>query len=615
MHDIIEFLRHHPPFDDLDERELEELVETVEVEYFPAGTTILRQREEPMKYVRVVVRGAVELVDRGRVLDVLGEADMFGHPSMLSGLPTGFEARAHEDVLCYRLPGDAVVPLLARPAGLRYVARSLLGRPKPEGSSWLADVGPTHKPVKTLLRERPVVCEPSSTIRDAARAMADAGASSALVRLPDRQFGILTDRDLRIRVVADGTPNDAPVTEAMSAPVYSTGPESPGTEVMLEMLDRGIQHVPVISASGEPLGVLTDVDLLAVETRTPFWLRRSIDRATDTGELRTAVSQLNPTVIALQEADVPPAQISAIIAIVADAVTRRLIELTIDKLGAPPCAFTWLALGSLGRREVTPSSDVDSALAWDGDNEDPEQQRYMNALAGRVMEELAATGFAADPHGATAAQPLFERSVDGWREEIRHCIEHPGEQKALILISLLYDARPVHGGATADVFEEFRHARSRRGLLRLLLRLALVHRPPTGFMRFRDSPRDLVVEHSGEHRGHLDIKEGGMLPIAAIARYAGLAAGAITESTRERLRAAAAADKLTAEEARTLEEAYDLFWGLRLEHQVEQLRQGVEPDNYIDPKALNPLTRRYLRDAFHAVRSVQRALSNELTYG
>lgn len=615
MHDIIEFLRHHPPFDDLDERELEELVETVEVEYFPAGTTILRQREEPMKYVRVVVRGAVELVDRGRVLDVLGEADMFGHPSMLSGLPTGFEARAHEDVLCYRLPADAVVPLLARPAGLRYVARSLLGRPKPEGSSWLADVDPTHKPVKTLLRERLVVCEPSSTIRDAARAMADAGASSALVRLPDRQFGILTDRDLRVRVVADGTPNDAPVTEAMSAPVYSTGPESPGTEVMLEMLDRGIQHVPVISASGEPLGVLTDVDLLAVETRTPFWLRRSIDRATDTAQLRTAVSQLNPTVIALQEADVPPAQISAIIAIVADAVTRRLIELTIDKLGAPPCAFTWLALGSLGRREVTPSSDVDSALAWDGDNEDPEQQRYMNALAGRVMEELAATGFAADPHGATAAQPLFERSVDGWREEIRHCIEHPGEQKALILISLLYDARPVHGGATADVFEEFRHARSRRGLLRLLLRLALVHRPPTGFMRFRDSPRDLVVEHSGEHRGHLDIKEGGMLPIAAIARYAGLAAGAITESTRERLRAAAAADKLTAEEARTLEEAYDLFWGLRLEHQVEQLRQGVEPDNYIDPKALNPLTRRYLRDAFHAVRSVQRALSNELTYG
>ena len=562
------------------------------------------------------MRGTVELVDRGRVLDVLGEGDMFGHPSMLSGLPTGFEARAHEDLLCYRLPADVVVPLLARPAGLRFVARSLLGRPKPEGSAWLADVDPAQKPVRTLLRERPVVCEPSATIREVAVAMAEAGASSALVRLGNGSFGIVTDRDLRVRVVAEGTPSDAPVREAMSAPAYTTRPESPGTEVMLEMLDRGIQHVPVVSASGEPLGVLTDVDLLAVETRTPFWLRRTIDLATDVEQLRTAAGQLNPTVIALEESDVPPAQISAIIAIVIDAVTRRLIELTIERLGEPPCPFTWLGLGSLGRREVTPSSDVDSALAWGGDNEDPDQRRYMSSLARRVTDELAAIGFAADRHGATAAEPLFERSVDAWRDEIRYCIEHPGEQKALILISLLYDGRPVHSvGEAADVLEGFRHARERRGLLRLLLRLALVHRPPTGFMRFRGSPRDLVVEHSGEHRGHLDIKEGGMLPIASIARYAGLAAGAVTESTRERLRAAAAAGKLTAEEARSLEEAYDLFWGLRIEHQVEQLRQGAEPDNYIDPKALNPLTRRYLRDAFHAVRSVQRKLTGELTFG
>ena len=313
----------------------------------------------------------------------------------------------------------------------------------------------------------------------------------------------------------------------------------------------------------------------------------------------------------------PPAQISAIIAIVADALTRRLIELAIDELGAPPCAFTWLALGSLGRREVAPSSDVDSALAWDGDDEDPEQKRYMNALAGRVMGELAAVGFAADPHGATAAQPLFERSVDAWREEIRYCIEHPGDDKALILISLLYDARPVHGlGDTADVLEEFRAARGRRGLLHLLLRLALVHRPPTGFMRFRDSPRDLVVEHSGEHRGRLDIKEGGMLPIAAIARYAGLAAGAVTESTRERLRAAANARQARPPRRRERSRRRTTSSGdCGSSTRSSSCAQGVEPDNYIDPKALNPLTRRYLRDAFHAVGSVQRALNNELTFG
>jgi CBS domain-containing protein len=602
MHDIVEFLHRYPPFDDLEEQELDDLSRTVEVEFFPAGTTILRQQEEPPKHVWIVRRGAVELVDHGRVLDVLGEGDLFGHQSMLSGLPTGFAAVASEDSLCYRLPAENVVPLLDR---------HTLGR-----SAALADVDPAQRPVATLLHERPVVCEPTCSMRDAARRMTDAGASSALVRLPNHEFGILTDRDLREYIAANGSPGDARITEAMSAPAFTVEPERPGTEVMLEMLDRGIRHVPVIPPDGDPLGVLSDIDLLAVDTRSPFWLRRAIGEARDTEELGLAARQLRPTVITLHDAEFPPVRISAIFAIVVDAMTRRLIELAIDDLGPPPCPLTWLAMGSLGRREIVPSSDIDSALVWDGDDTEAEQQRYMQALGKRVVDELAAIGFAADVHGATAAQPLFEHSAKAWHELIQRSVEHPGEEGALILISLLYDARPVHGAVDAwDVLEEFRAARGRRSLLHLLLRLALVHRPPTGFRRFRDSPRDFVVEHSGEHRGKLDIKETGLLPIAAVARYASLAAGTVTTSTRERLRAAAESDTLSLDEARMLEEAYDLLWGLRLDHQVEQMRRGDEPDDHIDPRDLDPLTRRYLRDAFGAVRSIQRALSNKLTFG
>jgi signal-transduction protein with cAMP-binding, CBS, and nucleotidyltransferase domain len=50
---------------------------------------------------------------------------------------------------------------------------------------------------------------------------------------------------------------------------------------------------------------------------------------------------------------------------------------------------------------------------------------------------------------------------------------------------------------------------------------------------------------------------------------------------------------------------------LRLQHQVEQIRQGAEPDDYIDAEKLSPLTRRYLREAFHAVSAVQRSLKSE----
>ena len=47
-----------------------------------------------------------------------------------------------------------------------------------------------------------------------------------------------------------------------------------------------------------------------------------------------------------------------------------------------------------------------------------------------------------------------------------------------------------------------------------------------------------------------------------------------------------------------------------MSHQVEQLRDGAQPDDFIDPETLDPLTRRYLRDAFHAVRALQRKLDN-----
>ena len=116
MHDIAEFLSSHEPFSGLDEADLERIAERVEVEFFAAGTIIVRQGDKAQDRIRVVRRGAVELVDRGRVIDLLGEGEMFGHPSMLSGMPTGFEVRAAEDVLTYALAADDV-PAAAGPAG------------------------------------------------------------------------------------------------------------------------------------------------------------------------------------------------------------------------------------------------------------------------------------------------------------------------------------------------------------------------------------------------------------------------------------------------------------------------------------------------------------------
>ena len=112
MHDIAEFLSGHELFVALEPEELERLAEHAEIEYFEAGATIFRQGEGPPDAMWVLRTGAVELRDGARVLDLLGEGEPFGHPWMLSGLPTGWEARARESSLCYRLAAEDVVPLL-----------------------------------------------------------------------------------------------------------------------------------------------------------------------------------------------------------------------------------------------------------------------------------------------------------------------------------------------------------------------------------------------------------------------------------------------------------------------------------------------------------------------
>ena len=609
MHDITAFLSKHEPFAGLDPAKVEKLSESVEIEYFEAGTTIFREGADPPDAMWVVRTGAVELREAGRVLDLLGEGEPFGHPWMLSGLPTGWEARARENSLCYRLSADDVIPLLSDPAGLRSVARTLMDRPRPGGPATFRAAGlASEERARTLIRKRPVVCEPGEPLRDAAARMNDEGVSAILVDLGDGELGIVTDRDLRSRVVGAGRPLDIPVSEVMSAPVFTAGAEQTRAELMLMMIDRGVRHLPVLSGQGRLIGVVTDIDLLAAETRTPILLRRAISDAEDRETLRRVTAELHPTPLAMHAAEVPAERISAMLSIVVDAVIRKLLEINIAELGPPPTEIGWLSLGSFGRREAVPSSDLDSGMVWSGGaGIDP--GAYMQRLAGQVIDELAAMGWRPDPHGVTATGAMSASSIEEWREAITGWLTGPTTERELVAISIVLDARLIYGTDRGlNVPALIRESHPRPELLRVLLRQALASRPPTGFLR------DIVVEHTGEHAGRFDIKRGGLLPIVNVARYAAFAAEAATTETIERLRTAAAAGVLDATDATTLEGAFELFSELRLEHQVRQLEAGAAPDNQLDPKQMNPLTRRYLRDAFRAVASVQRKLKTQLAW-
>ena len=610
--EVIRFLQEHPPFDALGADEVERVAAAAEPEFHRAGSTIFSQGAEPAEHLRIVRDGAVEIVFDGRVLDLLGEGEMFGQASMLSGLPTGFEARAGEDTVCYRIPAVVAREPLSRPAGLRFLARSLLDLRYEGGAAATTEPGvdPPLQPVGSLLRGTPVVCGPDAAIREVAELMTAAHATSAVVTLGDGSVGILTDHDLRTRVVARGLTEDTPVSAAMSAPAYTSPPDRLGGDVLLDMLDRGFRHFPVVSATGTILGVVEEIDLVAAQTRSSFYLRRRIARARTVDELIDAARELRPTAIAMHDAQVGASNVAAVYSVVVDALTRRMLELTVAEGPVVGVDFAWLALGSQARREALPSSDVDSAIVWFGAGDDDEVKTRLQAVGTKVVERLEACGLTADAHGATASDPRFVRSLDSWQRAVHSWIEDPTQEKALVLTSVLVDSRPVLGIHTGTpVADAFRLAPGNPALLRLLARFALSHRPPTGFFR------GLVVEPTGEHRGRLDLKQRGVIPIVDLARWAGIAAGVTSASTRERLRAAAAGGTLPEAHARTLEDALTLITDLRVEHQVEQLCAGEEPDDFVDPATLTRLTRSYLREAFRAVASVQKRVAAELKAG
>jgi CBS domain-containing protein len=397
----------------------------------------------------------------------------------------------------------------------------------------------------------------------------------------------------------------------MTAPAYTVTGDRLASDVLLDMLERNVHHIPVLSATGEVLGVVDDGDL-AVEGRGPLLLRRAIDQAQSPAELAGAAAGIGPMTIALHDARATAEHLTAVRSVVLDALIRRLAELAVRAAGPPPVPFTWFALGSLARREAVPSSDVDSALAWEGESE--EAAGYAGTVARAVEEGLRACGLPSDAHGASAASPLFARSLASWHRAARSLAEDPTQEKALILVSVLADSRPVWsssgvtgGGHPGLALWDARPGPDHPELLRMLARFALSFRPPTGFLR------DFVVEHSGERRGQLDLKHGGMIPIVDLARWAGMAAGVASAPTLERLRAAEAAGTMESAEAQTLMEAFGFIGSLRLDHQVEQLKRGSVPDDFVDPKTLNPLARSYLREAFRAVASVQANLSAELS--
>lgn len=462
--------------------------------------------------------------------------------------------------------------------------------------------------VGSLLRRRAIVIDPGASVADAAMLMAREQVSSLLIPHPGG-FGIVTDRDLRTKVVAARAGYDTPVFEVMSSPARTISATATAGEALLDMLEGGFHHLPVTDPTGEVVGVVSDTDLMGFGRRSPFGLKTTIERATSRDEIVRAAAGIPDVVREMVDTSVDPVDIGRTIALMVDALVARLVFVTTEEIGEPPVRWAWLALGSGARMEQGLHSDQDHAIAYEPqDRPVAELDPYFARLAEAVTDGLERCGIPRCKGGAMAVEPSLRRPLAGWVSAFRSWMSDLNAEGS-VQSTIAFDHRRVVGSLdTQPAFDAVLvTAPSFPWFIRHMAFRALEARPPTGIFG------NLVVEEKGGHRGRLDIKHGGILIVTSLARAYALATGITDRSTLGRLAALEDAGGIGSVVGE-LAEAFRFLWGVRFEHQARLAGRAEEPDDLIDPAEFGPVARRGLREAFGVIRRAQRLLATGLRY-
>jgi CBS domain-containing protein len=597
--DVAAFLARHPPFAGLEPGELAAAARAARARTYAAGESALVEDGAPADALYVIQTGAMELVHAAQAVDVLEPGQCFGHPSLLSGLGPTFTVRAREETSCLLLPRDVALAVFAHPSGVRYIASSLRQRLVRTGHTAhaLPELGMTR--LGALISRPPVTVDPDASIRDAAAAMTAAHVTAALVHTRDGP-GVVTDRDLRERVLAAGRSPVEPVALAVR-PALCAPADRTASEALVDLLDAEARELCVEAPDGTIVGLLSVEDIAGGE-HSPFALRREIARAADEQALvETMLSGLPRLLGSLLSAGLAPADVCRALAVQSDTATLRLVELALRRRGPAPVPWAWLGLGSVARRELTLASDQDNALAYDDDGErgaavDP----FFAALAADVNAGLARCGLGEDAAEVLARNPRWRMPASQWRAVFAECLVHP-DRSHLVRAAVSFDFRHVAGGldVVAPLAAVVRDARRHPDFIARLARTATDWKVPLGRRGRVTTDRD----------GRIDLKLGGALPIANLARLHAFAAGITISGTVDRLIATQETGGLDAETATALREAFETVTRVRLERHAECLAAGRPADNRVDPEALPPLRRAALREALRAVADAQRRLS------
>lgn len=455
----------------------------------------------------------------------------------------------------------------------------------------------------------PVTCSPGTSVQQAAQIMAwHRVGSIIIVNDLNHPLGIITDRDLRNKIVSGNFPLNTRVEQIMSKPVVTIPTESTVADVQIAMMTHGIHHL-VLTETGErdsPVaGVISEHDLLVIQGHNPAIFIRELSRSQDgkaLKEIRESAEILLQKYL-LQEVSI--AFICNMISQVNDALIRRVIQICEETMKnenqtVPNVKWCWLVLGSAGRKEQLLRTDQDNALIFEDvpKKEYQEVKNYFLSLAQKITALLHECGFVYCPGEMMASNPRWCLSLSEWKNQFSSWIFQP-THKNILFCNIFFDYRPIYGftALTEALTQHILEAVEAQSVfLSLLAKDAMKFPSPFSFFR------RFALEKSNDHKGQFDIKGRAMMPLADAARVLVLDKKALNiTNTFQRFDHLADIDSKNRALFEQSADAYEILVRYRALQGLAHQNSG----RYINPSELTKMQRLHLRNSFQPIQQIQ----------
>jgi CBS domain-containing protein len=615
----IDFLKASPPFQDLDQAALEELANTIVEESYVRGAPIIASDDPGGSPVRIIKKGAVKVtIPFGRndetLIDYRGEGEIFGYLALLTGDKLRGGIVFLEDTICYRIERRTVLRLLQHHAAFarqffitflnKYVAKPHRELGKKKLFYGGGDRLLFTTPVGELATRALVTASEDISIREATEIMTKQQISS-LVLLNALGFpaGIITNKDLRDKVVSKGRDTGQPVKRIQSLSLVKAEAGELCIEALFKMIHYNIHHLLVLD-NGRLKGIITTHDLMKLQGASPISIVREIEERQSLEELISPARKSQDLVGHFLQEGVKATHILRIITAIDDRLLGKLLELTQKKLGTPPLPYCFLSLGDSGRQEQAFLSFQNSALIYadpSTPNQEMEAKNYFLHFSSLAVETLEQMGVALATCQGSANTPVWCQSSLSWEKTFSEWIGRTDASSVETSLHF-FDFRSLYG--------ESRLADELREAIRVRLQADPKFFGAMAMTILKTSPpldvfRNFIVEQKGKYSGHFDFEKKGIKPLVDIIRLLALENGVRETSSLERLQALKTHSPLIRDLGQELEYSFELIFGLWLQLRYDQVRQGLPAHPYLNPERLHSLEKKALQEAFSLISKVQ----------